>query len=249
MSNDRNTAFEILPGSKENCRLILVCDHASNHIPAPYGSLGLDPSSLARHIAYDIGAGRVARTLSDLTGAPAVLSRFSRLMIDPNRGLDDPTLVMKLSDSAIIPGNRFADAAEISRRVAHFYQPYDDAIAAQIAKVIAQGREPILISIHSFTPAWKGAERPWQFGVLWDRDNRLAGPLIHRLRQEPGMVVGDNQPYSGELAGDTMNRHGTGRGLPHALIEIRQDLIDDDGKADRVAGLLATVLGDVMEEL
>lgn len=251
MRDDLNTAsgpYEIITG-RDADGLILICDHASNHIPQAYDGLGLDPACLERHIAYDIGAARVTRELARLSGVSAVLSKFSRLVIDPNRGLDDPTLVMKLSDGAIIPGNRDADADEVARRLIRFYQPYDAAITGQIARTIASGHDPALVSIHSFTPVWKDVERVWHFGVLWDTDSRLAMPLIHRLREEEGMVVGDNQPYSGALTGDTMNRHGTVPGYPHALIEIRQDLIDDDQKADRMAGRLANVLNDVLKEL
>ena len=175
-----------------------------------------------------------SRVLAAELGAPALLANFSRLLIDSNRGPDDPTLVMRLSDGAIIPGNARVDAEEIARRKADWWEPYQAAISARIDAMIAGGAPPALVSIHSFTPAWKGVPRPWQVGVLWDRDPRLARPLLDALAREGDLVVGDNEPYDGALAGDTMHRHGTRRGLAHALIEVRQDLIAGGGGADRL---------------
>jgi predicted N-formylglutamate amidohydrolase len=240
-------AFELVnPGG--DLSIILICDHASNAVPKEYGTLGLGPGEFARHIAYDIGAADVTRTLSAALNAPAVLSRFSRLLIDANRGADDPTLVMKLSDGSIIAGNAKADAAQIARRIARFHQPYHEAIASLIDEALAKGLTPALISVHSFTPVWKGRKRPWQYGVLWDKDGRIAQPLLARLRKESGLAVGDNEPYSGELENDTLNRHGTRRGLPHVLIEIRQDLIETQAGAQKIAGFLTDVLRDVLKD-
>lgn len=223
---------------------VLLCDHASNALPARYGTLGLDAAELDRHIGWDIGAAEVTRHLAEMLDAPAVLSGFSRLLIDPNRGADDPTLVMKLSDGAIVPGNRNADAVETELRRRRYWQPYQDAIAARLDAKLAAGPPPAVVSVHSFTPVWRGRPRPWHIGILWDRDPRLPLALIGRLREEPGLVVGDNEPYSGRLKNDTMYRHGTGRGLPHALVEIRQDLIDTRHGAAEWAALLARALGD-----
>jgi predicted N-formylglutamate amidohydrolase len=227
---------------------VILCDHASNAIPAEYGTLGLDAAELERHIAYDIGAAVVSRSLAARLNAPAVLSTFSRLLIDPNRGDDDPTLLMKLSDGAVVPGNRHADEAELERRLAQFYRPYDRAIAETIDSALAAGTVPAIVSIHSFTPAWKGNPRPWHVAVLWDADPRLPLPLLEALRAQPDLVVGDNEPYDGALGGDTVNRHATRRGLPHVLVEVRQDLIATDETAaawgERLAGVLAPILRD-----
>lgn len=208
---------------------LVVCDHASNALPPDYGTLGLAAAEFERHIAYDIGAAGVSRLIAETLDCPAVLARWSRLLIDLNRGPDDPTLVMKLSDGAIVPGNRdvdpFQDRDEFERRLALFYRPYHKTIEAALAR--AGDTVPAIVSIHSFTPHWRGRARPWQVGILWDRDDRLPNEMLRLLRLEPGLVVGDNEPYSGRLKGDCLYQHGTVKGLPHVLIEIRQDLIAD----------------------
>lgn len=239
--------FEMLDGDFEQ-GLILVCDHATNFIPPQYGTLGLGNEQLARHIAYDIGVDGVTRRLAELLGVPAVLSNFSRLLIDPNRGLDDPTLVMRISDGALIPGNAHIDAEEIETRVRLFYRPYDSAVSGLIDGALAVGVVPALLSIHSFTPFWRGVPRPWHVGILWDRDGRMALPLLDALRSDKSLVVGDNEPYTGELEGDMMNRQGSRRGLAHALVEIRQDLIAEDAGVTEWAGRLADIMPAVVAD-
>lgn len=235
---------ETVPGEPSS-GMVLICDHARNLIPPEYGALGLPPETLERHIAWDPGARAVTLGLARRLGAPAVLSRFSRLLIDPNRGRDDPTLIMRLSDRAVVPGNLGVDAAERARRIARYYDPYDRAVGAAVERPLSRGIVPAIVSVHSFTPVWRGRARPWQVGVLWDADPRLARPLIDRLRQGGDLVVGDNEPYSGALAGDTLYRHATRRGLAHALIELRQDLIADDAGAESWAERLAAILADL----
>jgi predicted N-formylglutamate amidohydrolase len=230
-------------GGQKPGNLLLLCDHASNALPE--GGLGLDPGLLTTHIAYDIGAAAVTRALAAAYGAPAFLGGWSRLLIDLNRGADDPTLVMKLSDGSIIPGNRDAGAAEVARRVAAYHAPYHAAIAAELDRL---GTDAVVISLHSFTPAWKGRPRPWEVGVLYDRDTRLSAPLMARLA-EAGFQVGDNEPYTGALEGDTLYQHGTLRGLPHALIEIRQDLIDTDASAQAFALRLKPILDAALSDM
>jgi predicted N-formylglutamate amidohydrolase len=226
--------------------LLLLCDHASNALPPGYGSLGLPPREFARHIAYDIGARDLTLALARHFAAPALLTRHSRLLIDPNRGLDDPTLIMKLSDGAVVPGNAAIDAAERRNRIARYHQPYHRAITTSLDAMLADGIVPVIISIHSFTPVWRGWPRPWHVGLLWDRDARLVRPMIAALRAEPGLVVGDNEPYSGALEGDTLSAHGTARGIPHVLIEVRQDLIGEKSGVDEWAGRLARVIEPIM---
>ncbi len=213
--------------------LLILCDHAENAIPEAYGTLGLKGQDLHRHIAYDLGAAAVTERLAALLGAPAILSRFSRLLIDPNRGLDDPTLIMQISDGLLVPGNIGLAPEEVHTRIAGYYEPYHQAIERAVEAAIAVGTPPVIVSVHSFTQALKGTWRPWQVGVLWDKDPRLALPLLAALRSIPDIEVGDNVPYSGQLKGDTLYRHGTMGGLAHALVELRQDLIlGPEGQAE-----------------
>lgn len=241
ISSAQSDAVTIVGGAAAR-GVVVLCDHASNALPPAYGTLGLDEAQLQRHIAYDIGAEAVARGLAASLGAPAVLSRYSRLLIDPNRGDDDPTLIMRISDGAVIAGNKVLSEAERALRKQRYYDPYHEAVTAVIDACLAYGRPPVLVSIHSFTPCWKGLPRPWHAGILWDQDPRLAMPLLEALRAEPGMVVGDNEPYSGVLKGDTLWQHGSQRGLAHAIIEVRQDLIAAEaGQRDWTQRLAAIV--------
>jgi len=223
---DHFNAFEILDGNRDS-GMVILGDHAMNRLPARYDQLGLPAAAFERHIAYDIGVESLCRSLSARLGVPAVLGGFSRLLIDPNRGEDDPTLIMKISDGAIIPGNHPISAAEWDNRIATYHRPYHQAVGETIASVAAaSGKAPLVLSLHSYTPAWKGVPRPWHAAVLWDTDDRAVLPLLSMLRAE-GLVVGDNEPYDGALRGDTLYRHCMVTGIPHTLLEVRQDLIGD----------------------
>lgn len=221
-------SYCVLPGRADR-GLIVLCDHAGNALPAEYGTLGLPAAQLERHIAYDIGVTPIVRALAAKLDAPAIMTRFSRLLIDPNRGRDDPTLVMRLSDGAVVPGNRKLDAAERDKRLRLYYDPYHRTIDAIIDQCLATGVAPVLLSIHSFTESWKSFTRPWHVGVLWDRDARLAHPLLEAFYAEGDLIVGDNEPYAGQLEGDCLWQHGAQRGLANAIVEVRQDLIRDTG--------------------
>lgn len=241
-------AYKILDG-KYDSGLVLLADHAMANVPVNYGNLGLPPSVFQRHIAYDIGVEKLTRLLAERLSAPAVMSTFSRLLIDPNRGEDDPTLVMQISDGAIIPANYPLSAEERQARLNEYHRPYHEQIDRMIAKATqASGRVPLVFSIHSFTHAWKGVARPWHAGVLWDGDPRLARPLIDALASVDGVVVGDNEPYDGALKGDTMYRHCMSKGIPHVLLEVRQDLLADDAGiglwADRLEPIFAALNSD-----
>lgn len=242
---DGGESYEIVAGKIASGTIILA-DHASNAMPPEFGGLGLPPAELERHIGYDIGVAVLTRALAASLKAPAVLSRFSRLLIDPNRGDDDPTLVMRLSDGAIVPGNADLDEAGVRQRMERFSLPYHAAIASVIDRMLAEGAVPAVISIHSFTPRMKGVARPWHVGILWDRDPRLPLPLLEALQADASIMTGDNEPYDGALEGDTMSRHCIGRGLPHVLIEVRQDLIATEADAirwgERLAGDLRPLL-------
>ena len=239
-------SYEAMDGDL-NSGLVILVDHASNRIPPEYADLRLPPTELERHIAYDIGAGALGRALAERFRACALFTRFSRLLIDPNRGEDDPTLIMRLSDGAVVPGNARMDSLEAERRIARFYRPYHEAVTALLDVLSAAGRAPVILSVHSYTPVWKGAQRPWHAGVLWDRDPRLAVPLLARLQAEPGLRVGDNEPYEGALKNDTMYRHGTQRGFPHALLEVRNDLSASPAGVLEWADRLEPILRDILQ--
>ncbi len=238
-----DTVFTI-EGQNRPGRWLVACDHATNHIPGWVhgGDLGLSPGDMKRHIAYDIGAAGVTRKLSALLDSPAILSGFSRLVVDPNRGEDDPTIMMRLYDGTIIPGNKHADRAEIETRLARLYRPYHAAYAA-----LAHGiSKPIICAVHSFTPRLQGRHpRPWEVGVLYADDDRLALPFMAACRSQ-GWCVGDNQPYAGHLPGDAVDRHALQHGRPNLLLELRQDLIADEAGqtlwAERLAPILAQTL-------
>ncbi len=231
---------EIIAGDPAS-GVLLLCDHASNAVPPELGTLGLPPLEMQRHIAYDIGAASMTRAMAAMLGAPAILTHFSRLLIDPNRGPEDPTLVRQLSDGAIIPANHGISSTGIAERVARYYAPYDAAISAAIDHAIAAGHPPAIIALHTFTPHMQGIARPWHIGILSDTDRRLSQSWLDELMQEPDLVTGDNEPYRGGLPGDTIDRHATRRGLNNTLIEIRQDLVTADFDAhawgQRLAGL------------
>jgi len=237
--------FEIL-GAQRTSRWLITCDHASNRVPDAVngGDLGLSARDMERHIAYDIGAAGVTRHLAGLLDARAILSRFSRLVIDPNRGEDDPTLMMRVYDGTIIPGNRHADAAEISRRLNAYYRPYH----AAYAQLAAQRDDTVIVAVHSFTPRLNSrAPRPWHIGLLFAHDQRLSRPLLERLLREGDLCVGANEPYAGHLPGDAIDRHALQTGRANVLLEIRQDLIEDETGQHDWAQRLAPMLRDVLE--
>jgi predicted N-formylglutamate amidohydrolase len=219
---DENTeAFEII-GSARQSRWLVTCDHASNHVPdwVSGGDLGICSDDMARHIAYDVGAAGLVGALAEKLGCPAILSRFSRLVIDPNRGEDDPTLIMRLYDGTIIPANRHVTAADIALRHNRLYRPYHTALA----HMAARQTDTVIVAIHSFTP-------------------------LARLRAEADLCVGDNEPYGGHLDGDAIARHALDKGRLNTLIEVRNDLISNaQGQrhwAARLAPLLERALHDV----
>ena len=240
-ANQTFSPFEIVPGDP-TCGIVLLCDHARNTLPADYGNLGLAETEFSRHIAYDIGAEALTRALAARLNCPMVHSCFSRLLVDPNRGEDDPTVVMFLSDGTVIPGNYPIEAEEIERRINQFHAPYHEAIDKVLDKAVAYGPPPMVFSVHSFTHAWKGVPRPWDAAILWDSDPRLNRFMIDGLRRDPALTIGDNEPYDGALKNDTMYRHCTGRGLAHALLEVRQDLIADQQGVERWADILTPLL-------
>ncbi|SNX68550.1 predicted N-formylglutamate amidohydrolase [Cereibacter ovatus] len=242
------SAFEIV-GADRPSRWLVTCDHASNRVPVQVagGDLGLPAAEMGRHIAYDLGAAGVARALAARLDGPCILSTFSRLVIDPNRGELDPTLVMRLYDGTIIPANRHVDAAEVAHRLDLLHRPYH----AALARLAARRADTVIVAIHSFTPRLQGrGPRPWHIGILHSpRDDRFSLALIDRLRAEPDLCVGDNQPYLGHLPGDSIDRHALQRGRLNTLIELRHDLIRTEDEQIAWADRLAPILTEVLDTL
>ena len=235
MSNPRK-----IPGQPGG--ILLICDHASNHVPHDI-DLGIDPALLDKHIAIDIGAGPLTEAMAARLNVPAILATVSRLVIDLHRPPDHPTLIPAVSDGHVIAGNVGDHRAA---RIARFHRPYHGALAGMIQSTSPQ----LLASIHSFTPQLEqdGTLRPWQIGILSNRDRRAADLAITLLR-EAGIPTGDNEPYSGRLLNATLNRHGEATGTPSVAIEVRNDLIDHPAGVERWADILAPFLERIRNSL
>ena len=223
--------------------VLLVCDHASNRFPRSLGTMGLDYLNRVSHIALDIGANAVAETLADNLGATVVLCQYSRLIVDCNRELIDDSAFLEHSAGVDIPGNHNLQENEKEKRASEIYWPYHNAIKDQIVRLKRLGIDPVVISIHSFTPVINGNDREWEIGVLWDKDPVTAEIFLTRLG-EAGYLVGDNEPYSGKDPEDfTIDYHAESIGLPHVGIEISQNLINHDDGVKRVSNTLKEIIG------
>lgn len=218
--------------------ILLVCDHASRRFPDALGTLGIDPAARRCHLAWDIGACGLTERLAERLGATAILQQYSRLAVDCNRQLLDPGAFLEFGDGVVIGGNRNLSEDEKSARAEAVYWPYHHAITEQIERLMAVGNPPAFISVHSFTPVLNGISRHWEMGVLWDKDQGIAEPMLADLRAA-GYDVGDNEPYSGKAPQDfTIDYHAEAAGLPCVGIEVRQDLIDDDDGVEEIAEVL-----------
>jgi predicted N-formylglutamate amidohydrolase len=223
--------------------ILLICEHASNRLPARYGTLGLGSAELASHIAWDPGALGVAKELSRLLDAPLIHATVSRLVLDLNREPSAPDSIWTLSERTTIPGNVDLDETERSTRVREVYDAFHGAVDAFAKARKAEGQLMAIVSIHSFTPVYRDVPRPWQIGLIFNHDERYARSVEAGLKQDPALVVGMNEPYSpADRVFHTLERHAERRGLPPLMIEIRNDLIrTQDGQAswaNRLAPLL-----------
>ncbi|MDA8233177.1 MAG: N-formylglutamate amidohydrolase [Magnetospirillum sp.] len=233
---------------REDARVLVICDHASAAIPARYADLGLCGETRWAHVVWDIGAAAVALGLAERLGCPAVLSGVSRLVIDCNRKPGDPASIPVSSCGVPVPGNAGLSDAEADARAEAWFWPYHREIGAAIGRLRRNAAAPAIVSVHSFTPVMRGYRRPWHVGVLWNRDPRMAMPAIERLSDRSGMVVGDNQPYSGREINYSLDTHAGSAGLPHVSFEIRQDLLADAEGIGTWAGLLADTLTAVLAD-
>tara|TARA_B100000959_G_scaffold286464_1_gene365233 strand:+ start:23993 stop:24817 length:825 start_codon:yes stop_codon:yes gene_type:complete len=228
--------------------LLLVCDHASERLPRSLGTMGLDSSQRKSHIAIDIGVGDLVESLAENLGLTAVLCQYSRLIVDCNRNLNDPTAFIETSDGIDVTGNHNLDNSERIKRIDEIYWPYHNAIESQIKRFVNQEIEPIIVAIHSFTPTFNGKTREWELGVLWDQDPVTANIFLRELRKT-GMKIGDNQPYSGKHPQDfTIDFHAETSQLQHVGIEVRQDLLKSEEGITYVSNTLQNILTIVINQ-
>ena len=231
---------------------VLIADHAGQQIPRQLGDLGLAQAQRDRHIGWDIGIAAVTERLAGLLDACAILQTYSRLVIDCNRPLDAASSIVSHSDGTRIPGNLEVPQAQRTARALEIFAPYHARITQELDRRSLAPTPPVLIAMHSFTPEFAGNARPWHAGVLYHRDARLAHAMLAALREEPSLVVGDNQPYAVTEGSDfAVPVHGEQRGLLHVELEIRQDLIADaPGQAQwaqRLARLLPGLLPGLVQ--
>tara|TARA_Y100000590_G_scaffold470658_1_gene667478 strand:+ start:1113 stop:1910 length:798 start_codon:yes stop_codon:yes gene_type:complete len=245
-SPEENTAYTLKKNESSN--ILFLCDHATNNIPSRYKSLGLTNDNLNDHIAYDVGARSLVKKLSRILKANYILSNFSRLLIDPNRSVDDPTLIMKFADQYIIPGNKELSKNERDQRIKLYYNPYHEKIEEICNSIVDKNLIPILISIHSFTKNFRNDNRSWQISILWDKDDRIANLLLRFLMNDRKYNIGDNEPYVGYLPGDTLNKHATLNGFPHVLIEVRNDLINTEESQIKMADYLSKKIDEAIKD-
>jgi predicted N-formylglutamate amidohydrolase len=226
-------------------QLLLACDHASRRVPKSLGNLGIAKSEFERHIAYDIGTEAITRILSETLDAPAVLAGYSRLVLDINRPPGHPESIPEVSDNTAIPANQNLSEAEKDQRVSELHDPYHEAVGHTMAHIWNRGPAPALFSVHSFTPNYGNDSRPWDVGILWKRDPRIAVPMMELFRAR-GMNVGDNVPYSALDMAYTIDAHAGAARLATCTIEIRQDQVADEEGIQRWAQILTEDLGEIM---
>ncbi len=246
LAPDEPPAFEVI-NPEGSAPYLLICDHASPRIPVALDRLGLDEGVLSEHIAWDIGIRDVARRLVERYDVTLVQSGYSRLVIDLNRYPTHPSATPERSGGVTVPGNQGLSPADVLHRADALFWPYHNAVSAALQRFLARGRVPAIISLHSFTPEYRGFRRPWHVGVLWHQDGRMAAPLLAGLEAIPGLCVGDNEPYSAKSPlGYSMDVHGMGAGLPHVLVEIRQDLISERAGAIQWADRLGALFSEIL---
>jgi predicted N-formylglutamate amidohydrolase len=242
LGEDEPPPFEVV-GRDGRSPFVVTCDHAGRRLPRSLGSLGLSAEELTSHIAWDIGAGGVARRLATALDAFVAWQRYSRLVIDCNRPLGAVDSIATRSERSLIPGNQNLRQDDAESRAREIFHPYHDQIRGELDRRSEAGRPSIFVAVHSFTPVFLDVARPWHVGVLYNRDSRLAEPLLRLLQGEGDLVVGCNEPYAvSDLSDFSLVHHGEQRAIPHVEIEIRQDLIADDAGqmawAERLAPLL-----------
>ncbi len=244
---DEPSPIEIFNPSGHN-PVVITCDHASYHVPRALEDLKLADTELQRHIGWDCGAAELTRSLAKRLDAFAVLSRYSRLVIDCNRNPGSKSSIPEVSDGTIVPGNIGLTAQQRQQRIDTLFQPYHGAIRKQLETIQSGGKNPVYISMHTFTQCMAGVERPWHISILWDCDPRIAQPLLQALRSQKDLVVGENEPYSARTHFDYSNyHHAESAGLANALIEIREDQLRDHSGVSKWGEILGEALEAILE--
>ena len=239
------TPFEIYNGDG-SAQGIILADHASNYIPPHMNNLGLSGEMLNRHIAYDIGTDLLTRRLAERLDMRALIANYSRLIVDINRHYDHKTLIPETGEGKPIPGNQNLDRQDRESRLNEIYEPYHHKLDEMVATFTNRNQVPVLISLHSFNREFFNALRPWEIGVMWARDRRIAEQVYDYFHAR-GYCVGDNKPYDLRmLSGSTTSRHGDDCALPNVLIEIRNDLLDTQAQIDRWAEKLANCMESIL---
>lgn len=223
---------------------LFISDHHRNRVPASLNNLGLPEEELARHIGYDIGIAWIAEYLSDRFDAPLVHTNYSRLLIDCNRVPGTEGSIPAIADGTPVPGNQGLSGADREQRRIELFEPYHNTVRQRMRTMEAAERTPITVALHSFTPLMqdKGTPRPWEIGIIWNEDGRLALPLIEALRADTALNIGDNEPYSGREGGYSLYEHPEARGHPHIGVEFRQDLVASEKDAHRWAAIFGNAL-------
>jgi len=249
-ATEGQTAVARVENADGSSPIALICEHASRHLPARYGTLGLGNEDLASHIAWDPGAVGVAQALSRALDAPLVHATVSRLVLDLNRHPSAPDSIAPRSENTVVPGNVDLDPDERARRVDEVYRAFHDAIDTLIDRRVAAGTTRAIVTIHSFTPVYRDIARPWHIGLLFAEDDRLARMLETGLRRDADLVIGLNEPYRPvDGVFHTLERHAERRGLAPLMIEIRNDLIRDPDQQVSWSNRLAPLLRDAMQEV
>lgn len=247
-SEEPSVAERVKPAQAASAACLLVADHSSARIPQSLNDLGLSGATLGTHLACDIGTRALTRSLANRLCLPAVLCNYSRLVVDCNRAIEDTTAFLTFGDGVRIEGNCGLTAVERRSRLQAIYHPYHAIVTAELDRLETIVNSAAIVSIHSFTPVLDGKKRVQDCGVLWDRDPRLALPLLSGLGEIAGLVVGDNEPYSGRSSADfTMDFHGEARGRAHVALEIRQDHLSDAAGIELWSVRLAQLLNDILK--
>ncbi len=216
--------------------ILIVVDHASNYIPMRYKNLGLSNKLLASHIAYDLNILNLSNKINNLFNSNIITSKYSRLLIDLNRGSQDPTLIPSISEKNIIPGNININRNEKNFRITKIYKPYH----SKINQIILKNKIKLILSLHSFNPYFKNEKRQTEIGILSNEDRRFSDLLIKQMKKSGKFKIGDNIPYKGNLIDDTLYKHGLKKNIFHTLIEIRNDLINSEIKVNNIARFIVS---------